>query len=153
MIAYLGLGTNLGAKADNLLRAIAEIEKRIGSVVAQSSFLQTAPWGFDSENDFLNAAVAVETHIDPFALLDITREIERDMGREGKSVNGAYHDRIIDIDILVYGDSFIDTPQLKVPHPFLSQRLFVLEPLAEIAPSLIPPRCTSTVEEMKRQLT
>ena len=153
MIAYLGLGTNLGAKEDNLLRAIEEIHKRVGPVKVQSSFISTRPWGFDSQNEFLNAVVKVETNLDPFGLLDVTQEIERLMGRERKSVDGEYHDRVIDIDILVYGDSFINTPRLTIPHPLLSQRLFVLQPLAEIAPELTPPHCDFTVEEMIKRLT
>lgn len=153
MIVYLGLGTNLGAKDSNLLRAIEEIQKRVGPVKAQSSFVRTRPWGFDSQNDFLNTVVKVETHLDPFGLLEVTQDIERLMGREQKSVNGEYHDRVIDIDILLYGDSFINTPRLTIPHPLLSQRLFVLQPLAEIAPALTPPHCSSSVEEMIKRLT
>ena len=153
MEVYLSLGTNLGDKETNLLRAIDEIRKRVGPVKAQSSFVKTPPWGFDSQNEFINAVVEVETQLDPFALLDTTQEIERLLGRGEKSKNGVYHDRLIDIDILVYGDSWINTPRLKVPHPLLSQRLFVLVPLAEIAPYLIIPHCDTTVEEMKNRLT
>ena len=153
MIVYLGLGTNLGSKEDNLLRAIDEIQRRIGPVKAQSAFVKTSPWGFESDNAFLNAVVEVDTCLEPFALLNTTQEIERTMGREHKSVDGEYHDRVIDIDILVYGDSYINTPRLTVPHPLLSKRLFVLEPLAEIAPTLRPPHCEFNVEEMIKQLT
>ena len=153
MIVFLGLGTNLGSKEDNLSRAIEEIQRRIGPVKAQSAFVKTSPWGFESDNAFLNAVVAVDTNLEPFALLDTTQEIERLMGRKHKSVDGEYHDRVIDIDILVYGDSYINTPRLTVPHPLLSKRLFVLEPLAEIAPTLRPPHCGFTVEEMIKQLT
>ena len=152
MEVYLSLGTNLGDKEDNLHKAIDEIQKRIGPVKAQSAFVRTAPWGFDSRNDFLNAVVKVETRFDPFELLDATQHIERLMGRGEKSKDGVYHDRLIDIDILVYGDSFIRTPRLTVPHPLFPQRLFVLVPLAEIAPELICPCCDVTVEEMKNRL-
>ena len=137
---YLSLGTNLGDKEQNLLSAIKEIERRIGPVRAQSAFLFTEPWGFESENTFLNAAVCVETELSPNALLRVTQQIERDMGRTEKStINGqqstvTYHDRIIDIDILLYDDLHINTPKLTIPHPHMYERDFVLIPLREILP-------------------
>jgi len=129
---YLSLGTNLGDKEQNLLSAIKEIERRIGPVRAQSAFLSTEPWGFKSENTFLNAAVRVETELSPHDLLRITQQIERDMGRTQKSVDGQYHDRIIDIDILLYDDLHINTKKLTIPHPRMYERDFVLIPLREI---------------------
>ena len=131
---YLSLGTNLGDKEHNLLSAITEIERRIGPVRAQSAFLFTEPWGFESENTFLNAAVCVETELSPNVLLRTTQQIERDMGRTQKSVNGQYHDRIIDIDILLYDDLHINTKKLTIPHPRMYERDFVLIPLREILP-------------------
>ena len=138
---YLSLGTNLGDKEHHLVSAITEIERRIGPVRAQSAFLATEPWGFESENTFLNAAVRVETDLTPFALLDKTQQIERDMGRIQKTqhstINGQkptpiYHDRIIDIDILLYDDLHIETERLTIPHPLMYKRDFVLIPLKEI---------------------
>ena len=130
--AYLSLGTNLGDKESNLLSAISEIERRIGPVRAQSAFLATEPWGFDSQNTFLNAAIRIETKFSPLELLDETQQIERDLGRKHKSVNGQYHDRIIDIDILLYDDLHISTPRLTIPHPHMHERDFVIIPLKEI---------------------
>jgi len=130
--AYLSLGTNLGDKENNLLSAISEIERRIGPVRAQSAFLATEPWGFDSQNTFLNAAIRIETKFSPLKLLDETQQIERDLGRKHKSVNGQYHDRIIDIDILLYDDLHISTPRLTIPHPHMHERDFVIIPLKEI---------------------
>lgn len=130
---YLSLGTNLGDKKQNLLSAITEIGRRIGPVRAQSAFLPTEPWGFESENTFLNAAVCVETALSPLALLDETQQIERDMGRTQKTTV-TYHDRIIDIDILLYDDLHISTPRLTIPHPLMYKRDFVLIPLREILP-------------------
>lgn len=130
--AYLSLGTNLGDKEYNLLSAISEIERRIGPVRAQSAFLATEPWGFDSQNTFLNAAIRIETMFSPLELLDETQKIERDLGRNHKSVNGQYKDRIIDIDILLYDDLHISTPRLTIPHPHMHERDFVLIPLKEI---------------------
>ena len=135
---YLSLGTNLGDKEQNLLTAIAEIGRRIGPIMAQSAFLATEPWGFESENTFLNAAIRIETNLSPIALLDETQQIERDMGRTQKSSANCqrstvnYQDRIIDIDILLYDDLHIDTPRLTIPHPLMQQRDFVLIPLKEI---------------------
>jgi 2-amino-4-hydroxy-6-hydroxymethyldihydropteridine diphosphokinase len=135
---YLSLGTNLGDKEHNLVSAIKEIERRIGPVRAQSAFLTTEPWGFESENTFLNAAVRVETELSPNALLRVTQQIEREMGRTQKSSvdpqqsKVIYHDRIIDIDILLYDDLHINTKKLTIPHPHMYEREFVLIPLKEI---------------------
>ena len=135
---YLSLGTNLGDKEHNLVSAITEIERRIGPIRAQSAFLATEPWGFESPNTFLNAAIRVETELSPHALLKVTQQIERDMGRTQKStVNSQlstviYHDRIIDIDILLYDDLQIHTKKLTIPHPHMYERNFVLIPLKEI---------------------
>ncbi len=131
---YLSLGTNLGNKEQNLLSAISEIAKRIGPIKAQSAFLQTEPWGFESENTFLNAAICVSTEMTPFTLLHATQAIERKLGRKSKSLGGEYHDRIIDIDILLYDDIRINTPELTIPHPLIHKRDFVLIPLKEILP-------------------
>lgn len=131
-IVYLSLGTNLGDKEHNLTSAITEIARRIGPVRAQSAFLATEPWGFESANTFLNAAVRVETELTPQDLLNATQQIERDMGRTQKSENGHYHDRIIDIDILLYDDLHINTKKLTIPHPHMYERNFVLIPLKEI---------------------
>lgn len=131
-IVFLSLGTNLGSKEHNLNTAIQEISKRIGSVTAQSDFIETEPWGFSSDNGFLNAAVKVETALTPFEVLNATQQIEQDMGRTEKSINAEYHDRIIDIDILLYNDLSISTPTLTIPHPLMNERDFVLIPLNQI---------------------
>ncbi len=131
-MVYLSLGSNLGDKRRNIRRAIQKIETQIGHVVNQSALYTTEPWGFSSSNSFVNAAVCVETALPPFELLAATQAIERQMGRTEKSAGGVYHDRIIDIDILLYDDLTIDTPQLKIPHPLMHQRDFVMIPLREI---------------------
>ncbi len=138
-IVYLGLGTNLGDRQSNLNEAIAMIKNRIGTVVSQSDFIVTEPVGFISGNMFLNAAVKVETEMSPTGLLHVTQQIERDLGRDHKSVDGIYSDRIIDIDILVYDDITVDSVCLTLPHPRMKERRFVLEPLNMIAPDLIIP--------------
>ncbi len=139
MQLYIGLGSNLGDKARNLQTAVQKIEERIGNVVSLSAFHVTAPWGFDSPNSFLNAACRVETPLPPLAALRITQAIEREMGRTAKSVGHAYQDRTIDIDLLMAIDDdgtpvTVDTPELKLPHPLMHERAFVMQPLAEVLP-------------------
>ena len=129
---YFSLGSNLGNKKQNLSTAIKLMEEQIGVLVRQSAFLATEPWGFQSDNSFVNAAICMETELEPFEVLERTQKIEREMGRTIKSTNGEYHDRIIDIDILLYDDLHINTPQLTIPHPLMEQRDFVMIPLREI---------------------
>lgn len=136
MIAYLGIGTNLGDRTDNLCRAVDLIDEQAGHVLACSSFIETEPWGFSSDNPFLNAVLKIDTFHTPHELLRITQAIERTMGRTHKSINGNYSDRIIDIDILLYEDVVVNDTELTIPHPLIWKRSFVYEPLLEIAPHL-----------------
>lgn len=129
---YLSLGSNLGNREENLTRAMDEIEKLIGKIVRRSTFHITEPWGFRSDNLFVNAAVCCHTEHSPRGVLVLTQEIERGMGREKKSAGGNYSDRIIDIDILYYDDIMVDEPDLKIPHPHINERDFVMKPLREI---------------------
>ena len=132
----MGLGSNLGERKEQLCRAIALIGERVGEVIRQSSFIETEPWGFESENKFLNAVILCETTLSPRQLLRTTQQIERDLGRKkkanGKSLNRKYTDRPIDIDILLYDDLTVDEPDLKIPHPLMHERDFVMVPLREI---------------------
>lgn len=132
MEVYLSLGTNLGDKRHNIAEATEKIRELIGDITCQSALYATKPWGFESENDFINAAVCVETTLTPRQLLQATQEIERSMGRKEKSRDGKYSDRLIDIDILTYGDETVDEPDLKIPHPLMHERDFVMIPLNEI---------------------
>lgn len=145
---YLSLGTNLGNRTENIQKAISLINQQIGKVVLQATPIETRPVGFCSPHAFLNSAIAVSTSLSINEILAITQAIERQMGRMQKSINGIYHDRIIDIDILLYGDMVVNTPNLSVPHPRLPERLFVLEPLAEIAPNLCHPFYGCSVNDM-----
>ena len=150
---YLGLGSNIGDRRLAMVEAIERIEKSIGTVVRQSTFYETEPWGFESENMFLNAVVCVETSLCPLCLLKATQNVEFEMGRTEKYLNvnvnendsvlpsspvaqpstrRNYHDRIIDIDILLYDDITLDLPELKIPHPLMREREFVMKPLNEI---------------------
>ena len=136
---YLGLGSNLGDGRKNLERAIRLIDDRVGPVTRQSSFIETEPWGFESPNKFTNAVILCETTKTPREVLLLTQQIERDMCRRkvngaGLMVNGQrqYADRIVDIDILLYDDLTIDEPDLKIPHPLMHERDFVMIPLEEL---------------------
>lgn len=131
-MVYLGLGTNLGDKRKNLNDAIRMLGNQVGEVEKVSSVIETEPEGFKSDNMFLNAVVKVRTSLSPFELLDITQDVEKSLGRKEKSSNGIYHDRVIDIDILLYDDINISTPRLVIPHPRMAQREFVMTPLTEI---------------------
>ena len=129
---YLSLGTNLGNRKRNVREAIEKINELVGVVERQSALYETKPWGFSSPNDFINACVLVATSLSPRQLLETLQAIEKEMGRTLKSVDGEYHDRIIDIDILLYDDLKIDNPDLKIPHPLMEERDFVKIPLREI---------------------
>lgn len=128
---YLGLGSNLGDRRALLESAIRLIGERVGPVVRQSSFIETAPWGFESPNAFLNAVICCETVRTPREVLQLTQQIERELGRTRKTTAG-YADRPIDIDILLYDDVTIDEPDLQIPHPLMNERDFVMRPLEEI---------------------
>ena len=150
---YVGLGTNLGDKEQNLRDAVQKIEEQIGKVVSLSAFYVTAPWGFVSENSFLNAAACVETDLSPLDVLQETQSIERELGRTKKSANGVYSDRLIDIDLLLYENLVLSVTspsgaELNLPHPLMTERDFVMKPLAEIAPNLVHPVLGKTMREL-----
>ena len=136
-IVFLGLGTNLGDREANLKAAVEEINKRVGEVASLSAFYVTEPWGFESSHPFLNAVCRVDTVLTPHEVLAVTQDIERMIGRTKKSVAGCYSDRPIDIDILIYDDCRLNTPDLTIPHPLMHKRDFVMKPLEEIAPELV----------------
>ena len=146
---YLSLGSNLGQREENLRKAIRLIHERVGEVVRQSSFIETEPWGFESDHPFMNAAVLCLTEKSPREVLRLTQQIERDLGKSKehatqrsqivnrkssncKLSNCKYTDRPIDIDILLYDDLTVDEPDLQIPHPLMYERDFVMIPLKEI---------------------
>lgn len=133
------MGSNLGDRRMNIIRAIELIGERVGRVTQCSSLIETEPWGFESENNFLNGVILCETTLTPRQVLRKTQKIERDLGRIKKTnsqrstVNcQLYSDRPIDIDILLYDDLIVDEPDLKIPHPLMQEREFVMIPLKEI---------------------
>ncbi|MBQ8100635.1 MAG: 2-amino-4-hydroxy-6-hydroxymethyldihydropteridine diphosphokinase [Paludibacteraceae bacterium] len=131
-IVYLSIGSNLGNREENLRRAVRMIGQRAGRVTSQSSVYKSKAWGFESVHRFANIAIRIETGLSPLDLLHTTQQIELDMGRTGKTVNGQYQDRIIDIDILLYDKQQVNLPELRIPHPLMQLRDFVMIPLQEI---------------------
>jgi 2-amino-4-hydroxy-6-hydroxymethyldihydropteridine diphosphokinase len=143
---FLGIGTNLGKREDNLKKAFVLIKEHVGPVKLASSVYETEPWGFHSENDFLNMVVEVETTLSPSGLLGRVLMIESLLGRlrEGKE----YKSRIIDIDILLYGQRVIEKKVLVIPHPLMHARRFILVPFCEIAGDMIHPVLKKSIQEL-----
>jgi 2-amino-4-hydroxy-6-hydroxymethyldihydropteridine diphosphokinase len=131
-IVYLGLGSNLGEKEKNIDKAVQSISTQIGEVLKVSELYYSKAQDFLSVNDFVNVVVLVCTELEPFELLRVTQQIEIELGRITKSMQG-YADRIIDIDILLYDELVINEPTLTIPHPRMTERDFVMIPLLEVA--------------------
>jgi len=143
MRIYFGIGTNLGDREGNLREAIRLLDERVGQQLACSSVYRSAPMGFVSDNEFANVVIAYETTYSLEELLLITQQIERELGRKEKSVNGIYHDRVIDIDLLQATDKQSLAEQitytsdtLVIPHPRMQERDFVKIPLSEVEKQL-----------------
>ena len=136
MLIYFGIGTNLGNREENLRTAVQMLHERVGECLACSSIYRSAPQGFVSENEFANIVAVCQTNASPEEVLLITQQIEREMGRTEKSINGIYHDRVIDIDLLkaTHHSSLIThhSSNLTLPHPRMNERDFVLIPLHEV---------------------
>ncbi|MFA6275294.1 MAG: 2-amino-4-hydroxy-6-hydroxymethyldihydropteridine diphosphokinase [Pedobacter sp.] len=148
---YLLLGSNLGDRELYLERAVQLISEKVGIVIAKSAVYETEPWGNANQPGFLNLALAVDTRLSPLALLETVLDIEKMLGRIRHEKWGS---RIIDIDIILYGDEIIAVDdQLQIPHTEMQNRKFVLEPLAEIAPNFIHPIFGKTITEILTTLT
>lgn len=147
--AYIALGSNLGDKEKNLRRALLLLTQQGVEVVRVSSFLSTEPYGVTDQPQFLNAVACVRTSLAPLALLDVLLATELAMGRVRLRHWG---ERNIDLDLLLYEDVVLDTPRLRLPHPDMQNRDFVLLPLAEIAPELKHPTLQKTIYELKENL-
>lgn len=148
-IAYIALGSNLGDKEKNLRRALLLLTQQGVEVVRVSSFLSTEPYGVTDQPQFLNAVACVRTSLAPLALLDVLLATELAMGRVRLRHWG---ERNIDLDLLLYEDMVLDTPRLRLPHPDMQNRDFVLLPLAEIAPELKHPTLQKTIYELKENI-
>jgi len=143
---FLGIGSNLGNRENNMQQAVEHISKRVGEVCMTSTIYETEPWGFQSDFAFLNMVIVVETHMSPKELLSEILYIESSLGRIRNKVH--YSSRIIDIDILLYDDVVLSEPDLTIPHPLLHERKFVLIPLCEISSELVHPVLKKTFREL-----
>lgn len=146
--AYIALGSNLDNPRHQLLEALRRMRLRGLQIYSIAPFVETRPVGFASEHLFLNSVVAVHTTAMPAELLAQLQAIEREMGRLHKSHDGIYSDRVIDLDILLYDQLVMTTPELTIPHPRMCERAFVLQPLSYIAPELIIPTTGATVAQL-----
>lgn len=148
-IAYLSLGSNVGDREANLRRALQNLSA-LGEIVAKSSVYETEPMEVVDQPWFLNAVIKLRTGLPPSELLRALLKVERSMGRVREQAKGP---RQIDIDILLYDDAAVNEPGLAIPHPAMHQRMFVLAPLAEIAPNVMHPILQLTTTQLRDQLT
>ena len=138
---YLGLGSNIGNREENLQIAQRFITEKFGTIISSSSMYETTAWGLTEQNAFLNQVICIETKFLPIVVLQIVLDIEKKMGRIREQKWGA---RVIDIDVLYHANEIIVTKNLTVPHPFIQERKFVLVPLCEIAGQFIHPKLQKT---------
>lgn len=143
-ICYLHLGSNVGEKHTHLSNALLLLELAVGKILKKSRVYETEAWGNKNQDSFLNQAIKIETRFSPEQILVSIHHIEKKLGRKREIKWGP---RIIDIDILFYDDLIVDSEDLVIPHPFINERNFVLEPLAEIAPEFVHPITRKTVKD------
>lgn len=149
-IVHIGIGSNLGNRQNNCLAAIRRLQQHGVSLLKQSSLIETEPWGVTDQPKFMNMAIEARTDLSPLQLLDLLKTIEKDMGRKDTVKWGP---RVIDLDILFYEDRIIDSADLKIPHPHLQKRDFVLVPLMEIAPEKIHPVLKKKISHLNARNT
>jgi len=142
---FLGLGTNVGDRMFQINEALAQLSAVLGQVSTQSSIYATQAWGLTEQDDFLNAVVQIETPLNVEDVLQQIQSIEQSMGRD-RSIK--WGPRTIDIDILFFNDEIIEKENLTVPHPLLQERLFVLQPMAEIAPNYVHPKLGVSIDAL-----
>lgn len=148
--AFIGIGSNIGQREANVRRAVSLMEADGIRQVLLSSLHETEPWGVTDQPGYINAAAEVETDLNPKELLQTLRGIEKRMGRFFEATR--WGPRVIDLDILFYDNISLNEPELKIPHPLIPERAFVLDPLSEIAPDLLHPVTGKTISEMRKAL-
>ena len=145
---YLNIGSNIGDRRDNLYRAVVALSAGTGGC-ALSAVVESEPWGFESDNRFLNLGVRVTSGLAPQEMLDRIHDIERSLGSAThRDSNNGYIDRSVDIDIMAIDDQVIDTPSLQVPHPHLPERDFFLRPMSQLDPQWHHPVTGFTAQQM-----
>lgn len=149
-VIYIGIGSNLGNRKSNCEAALRLLQDSGLRITRRSSMTETEPWGRTGQPRFINMAVEAGTALSPHELLALLKHIERDMGRETAERWGP---RVIDLDILLYDSLVLDSDSLVIPHPFMHERPFVLEPLVEIRPGLVHPVLGKTVSELLKDLS
>jgi 2-amino-4-hydroxy-6-hydroxymethyldihydropteridine diphosphokinase len=147
--AFIGIGSNLGNRVEHCDNAIKLLETGGISVLKRSVMIETKPWGVTDQPEFINMVIEIETDLPPDALLALLKKTERAVGR---TETVRWGPRVIDLDILLYGDSVLKTPQLEIPHPRISEREFVLRPLAEIAPDTIHPVMKKSIRTLLKEV-
>lgn len=147
---FLLLGANLGDREATLSKAITLISERIAPVISASSLYETAPWGVEEQPAYLNQVISLTTEKEAKRVLQAVLAIEKELGRERRLRWGA---RVIDIDVLFYGNKILTSEELEVPHPRLHQRKFTLVPLAEIAPEFVHPLFKKTIQQLLNECT
>lgn len=150
MIAHINIGSNLGNRAENINRAVSILDSHVGKVAALSRSIESKPWGYNSPHPFLNIGVNIETDLTADHILYVLKEIEQTIapGEQHRNTSGKYTDRTIDLDLICLGNLIYDNSLLTLPHPRMSQREFVLLPLAEILPDWIHPTLKLSAKEM-----
>lgn len=144
----IGLGSNMGDRMTNIKRAISELENRFSTSSKCSPIYESEAWGFDSNDSFLNCCLVLKTKLSPEKVLAETQDVESKLGRVKKSKNNCYESRVIDIDILYYGNHVLNDENLIIPHPLIYDRRFVIEPLAMVCPEWVDPVKKRTVSQL-----
>lgn len=150
---YLSLGSNLGEREQNLAQAIHLLENEAGIILRCSPLFETEPWGFETEQQFLNLALELDTLLSPHELLQKCLEIESRLGRIRTHTQKGYQSRTIDIDLLFFGNELVSDERLTLPHPHLQKRRFILEPLAAIAPDFVHPVLGQSIQQLLNHCT
>jgi 2-amino-4-hydroxy-6-hydroxymethyldihydropteridine diphosphokinase len=148
---YIGVGTNIGDKYQNIWRAYKHVQKSIGTITSKSSIYISPPWGFDANEDFYNSVIIIKSEFDPLEILFKLKKIEEEMGRKPKA-GGNYESRIIDLDILDFNNKIFVHPDLHIPHQFIEERSFVAIPLKEINSNWVNARSGRSIKDICQKL-